>query len=136
MLYALLQVATTLEIKIGVPPTCSLPACLPGVITVGSVDDKNRKAESSAYGDAVDLYAPGDNVWVADRKRGAFMQNSGTSFAAPYVFGVMADILTEELGGEDRAVRAKATLLERAIPGSMTPCAKHYRSFRPLHVNV
>ena len=77
------------------------PAAFPGVISVGATDDGGQVADFSSYG-KVDVVAPGDCVAVAvvpgfDQDRGcpgdtrdgvAF--NSGTSFSAPIVSGVLA----------------------------------------------
>ena len=77
------------------------PAAFPGVISVGATDDAGQVAGFSSYG-KVDVVAPGDCVAVAevpgfDQDRGcpgdgldgvAF--NSGTSFSAPIVAGVLA----------------------------------------------
>ena len=77
------------------------PAAFPGVISVGATDDGGQIAGFSSYG-KVDVVAPGDCVAVTeipgvDQDRGcpgddrdgvAF--NSGTSFSAPIVSGVLA----------------------------------------------
>jgi Subtilase family/Fervidolysin N-terminal prodomain len=77
------------------------PAAFPGVLSVGATDDAGRVADFSSFG-KVDVVAPGECVAVAvvagfNQDRGcphdnltgvAF--NSGTSFAAPIVSGLLA----------------------------------------------
>jgi hypothetical protein len=77
------------------------PAAFPGVISVGATDDGGQVAGFSSYG-KVDVVAPGDCVAVAvvpgfvqDRgcpgdNLGGVAFNSGTSFSAPIVSGVLA----------------------------------------------
>jgi subtilisin family serine protease len=68
------------------------PAALPGVIAVGSVDARDARSTFSSYGGHVALCAPGEAI------RGLAMHgytlNSGTSFAAPFVSGVAALVLS------------------------------------------
>jgi hypothetical protein len=77
------------------------PAAFPGVISVGATDDGGQVAGFSSYG-KVDVVAPGDCVAVAELP--GFLQdrgrpgddlegvafNSGTSFSAPIVSGLLA----------------------------------------------
>jgi len=65
------------------------PACLPGVIAVGSVDENGELAALSNRGPWVDMYALGVNVYscLPDDDYG---EKSGTSFAAAYITGLMA----------------------------------------------
>jgi hypothetical protein len=77
------------------------PAAFPGVISVGATDDGGQIAGFSSYG-KVDVVAPGDCVAVAEvpgfsQDRGCpgdgldgLAFNSGTSFSAPIVSGLLA----------------------------------------------
>ncbi len=72
------------------------PAAIDGVITVSSVEsDMETFAQFSNYGKAIDFCAPGRSIISAcpyksgDEK---YTKNSGTSFSAPYIAAVCADI--------------------------------------------
>jgi hypothetical protein len=73
------------------------PASDPNVLCVAAVDSLKQLAEFSRYGSHVDLCAPGANVY-------SFYQNdlfawwSGTSFAAPFVSGVAALVVSQNVG--------------------------------------
>ena len=76
------------------------------VITVGAVNAQGNKVLLTAYGPALSLFAPGQNVLTAAMRSGstgtgplsdtALMSRAGTSFAAPHVAGVAALCLTAE----------------------------------------
>ena len=72
------------------------PAAIEGVITVSSVEsDMQTFAEFSNYGNAVDFCAPGRSIISARPYKSGeekYTKNSGTSFSAPYVAAVCADI--------------------------------------------
>lgn len=68
-------------------PTC--PAHLEGCIVVGSIDEKEVRADSSNYGEELDLVAPGVAVKSA-YLNGKYAFMSGTSMAAPHVSGAVA----------------------------------------------
>jgi membrane-anchored mycosin MYCP len=72
------------------PPVPAYPASYPGVISVGSAGPNGGKAESSNATSPVSVLAPGVNV-TATSPGGAYREDlEGTSFAAPYVTGVVA----------------------------------------------
>jgi subtilisin family serine protease len=81
------------------------PACLPEVIAVGSVDDEGRRSTFSTYGAHVALCAPGERIHSASLH--GYRVNSGTSFAAPFVAGAAALLVSRarhrdrELTGTD-----------------------------------
>ena len=72
------------------------PAVTPGVITVTALEsDMQTFASFSNYGSAVDFCAPGRKiVSTCPYKSGEdkFMSSSGTSFSAPYISAVCANI--------------------------------------------
>jgi membrane-anchored mycosin MYCP len=84
------------------PATVPVPAGLPGVLTVGAVDETGQPAAFSLAGPWVDVAAPGVDIISTDPLPGSrgqinrFITGSGvspvqgTSFAAPYVTGLVA----------------------------------------------
>ncbi len=69
------------------------PASYPGVISVGAVDGDNKRAKFSTYSNNLSVVAPGVDIisMVGDD---SYMLSSGTSFAAPFVTGLIANMLT------------------------------------------
>ncbi|MEM2874279.1 MAG: S8 family serine peptidase [Candidatus Nanoarchaeia archaeon] len=67
----------------------SSPACSPGVVAVGAVNDADSVASWSNSGALLDLLAPGVSI-ISTGKSGNFISMSGTSMATPHVSGVFA----------------------------------------------
>ena len=66
------------------------PACIPGVVAVAALDEGNKKASFSNYGNGViDVAAPGVNINGAARGGGT-VSYKGTSMASPHVAGALA----------------------------------------------
>jgi len=72
------------------------PARVKAALTVGAIDNTDKRTTWSNYGTCVDIYAPGNNVvssYGATSDRTAWKVLSGTSMAAPVVGGVAALLL-------------------------------------------
>jgi len=75
------------------------PATLPDVITVGAINRKGKRwydsftQQGSNYGDNLDVMAPGEDIWSTVLNN-SYDSNTGTSYAAPYVSGIAALILS------------------------------------------
>ena len=69
------------------------PASNSQTISVGAVDNYKYRVDFSNYGYSLDLVAPGLSVYTID-KNNEFQYISGTSFAAPYVSGTIALMLS------------------------------------------
>lgn len=78
-------------------PEVCYPGRLSSVLAVSATDKQNQLASFSNYGPQVAVAAPGQNV-VSIFPGGVVGTGSGTSFAAPYVSGTLALILSSHPG--------------------------------------
>lgn len=67
------------------------PAAYPGVIGVAATDSDNHKASFSNYGDNAEVSAPGVHIYSA-YFTGGYAYGDGTSFAAPQVSALAAQV--------------------------------------------
>lgn len=88
------------------------PARYGGVIAVGSVDEGNQTAKSSATGPEVELVAPGVKVY-STIPGGNHTTWSGTSYAAGYVTGALALLLSAH--PHINSEKARSLLQEGAV---------------------
>lgn len=112
------------------------PASAPWAINVnastlsGGVDDD---AWFSNYGSCTDIYAPGENIYSADRNsNSSYSTKSGTSMASPLVAGVVASILEANPSSSADLVSQKllnAALVTNFMQG--TTDAKKFLQFGP-----
>lgn len=69
------------------------PAAVPPAIAVASINERGEISRFSSRGSYVDYAAPGENVLCA-QPGGRWQRMSGTSFACPFLAGVIALILS------------------------------------------
>ena len=74
--------------------TNTLPAACPDAVTVGSSNHDGTKATFSNYGNLVDAYAPGVDIYTSTLA-GGYATKNGTSFSAPIVAGLIATELEQ-----------------------------------------
>ena len=68
---------------------------LSNIIVVGASTENDEIADFSNYGkNNVDIFAPGENIY-STTSTGGYDSDGGTSFAAPYVAGVAALLLSK-----------------------------------------
>ncbi|KAJ9061984.1 proteinase B [Entomophthora muscae] len=70
------------------------PASEPSAITVGASTLDDKRASFSNWGRCLDVYAPGDNI-VSLSNDGGESSKRGTSMAAGYVSGLVANIMSK-----------------------------------------
>ncbi len=100
------------------------PAAYSGVIGVAATDSQNHKAAFSNYGSNARISAPGVNIYSA-YYTGGYAYGDGTSFSAPQIAGLAAQVWSEGPGVSANSVSTRilnnAVSLQTADPvyGSM-----------------
>ena len=94
------------------PDNIYYPGAYDGVICVGSVNEEGQVSDFSQRGDDIDFVAPGEELPAAAME-GERTSVTGTSYAAAYVTGIVARILTEQPDLRERSEDSSATVLEQ-----------------------
>ncbi|WP_085945760.1 type VII secretion-associated serine protease mycosin [Actinopolyspora halophila] len=96
------------------------PASYPGVLAVGAIDSTGERADFSQTGEFIDLVAPGVDVVSVGPGGPGHWQDSGTSFATPFVAGTAA--LVRAYRPELTAAQVRHRLTSTAShPGTEVP---------------
>jgi subtilisin family serine protease len=92
-----------------------------GVICVGSHGRTGTRSDFSSTGKEVEILAPGEDV-ESLRAGGGVCTMSGTSMAAPFVAGVVAQLLSfdRKSSGKIENVSQVKTILRRMTPATHT----------------
>ena len=94
------------------PDAIYYPGAYDGVICVGSVNAERQVSDFSQRGEDIDFVAPGEELPAAAME-GERTSVTGTSYAAAYVTGIVAGILTEQPDLRERSENLSATVLEQ-----------------------
>ena len=93
------------------PDAIYYPGAYDGVICVGSVNAEGQVSDFSQRGEDVDFVAPGEDLPAATID-GELTSVTGTSFAAAYVTGMVAEILTQQPDLREHPENIRATVME------------------------
>ncbi|MCB9762527.1 MAG: S8 family serine peptidase [Alphaproteobacteria bacterium] len=96
------------------------PAALPGVIAVGSVNAQGHPSGFSCRGPHVALSAPGERVPCAGLQ--GYQENTGTSFAAPFVAAAAALLIAR---GNRNSTPLTASEIKEILMKSASPFPRH-----------
>jgi hypothetical protein len=107
----------------GATTRLSFPACLPNVISVGSVGDSGRVSSFSNSAPSLSLVAPGEDIIAAWAGPCCYREASGTSFASPHVAGVFA-VLRQQL--PTWSVASLLAQLDRTGAPAFVPATNSY----------
>jgi len=94
------------------------PASWPGVVGVGAVDGRLRLLPEGARGPQVMFVAPGADMAAAANGESGFVPVRGTSFAAPFVAGLLAATYQTASPEGARAAIARLASAARELPAA------------------
>jgi len=103
----------------GVDACKGSPGRVPGVLTVAASTQNDARPSWSNWGTCVDLFAPGEIIIAANGlSNSSLIDKSGTSQAAPFVTGVIAQML--EYMPNLTVAQMQAAILDGATPNVIT----------------
>ena len=80
------------------------PGNMDEIISVGAVNKRKKVSDFSSIGPEVDIVGPGESILVANLQNG-YSLNSGTSFASPFVAGIIALMISMRKGYTQEEVK-------------------------------
>lgn len=90
------------------PSQYATPAGINEVITVSAHDSANEFCDFSDYGEAVDICAPGENIYSADMGGGySHTDKTGTSVACPFVSAACTYVLMQNPDAQPEEIKEK-----------------------------
>lgn len=103
------------------------PARYPEVIAVGAISQNGERSSFSNYGTSLDIVAPGDTMltstWSNQSPTNAYTTVAGTSFATPYISGLLSLALSHQPQATDNEV--VAALLSSADHRGLSTASPH-----------
>ena len=103
-------------------PGCSDPASNPAAICVGASDSMDNVARFSNYGVKLDVVAPGTGIWTTtvagpSDPIGFYAPVPGTSFSAPIVSGIAAQLMAMGANNIETGMIIRQTAKDLGLPG-------------------
>lgn len=96
----------------------------PEIVVSGSINDLYQRAEGSGKGQALDVVAPGDSIFVSDLGN-SYCFNYGTSLAAPYVSAIAALVLSRNTDLTGKQVTDIIEITTQSLIGARYPALEY-----------
>lgn len=96
----------------------------PEIVACGSINDWYQRAEGSGKGQALDVVAPGDSIYVSDLGN-SYRFDYGTSLAAPYVSAIAALVLSRNTDLTGKQVTDIIEITTQSLIGARYPALEY-----------
>ena len=96
----------------------------PEIVACGSINDWYQRAEGSGKGQALDVVAPGDSIYMANLGN-SYRFDYGTSFAAPYVSAIAALVLSRNTDLTGKQVTDIIEITTQSLIGARYPALEY-----------